>query len=90
MFCCFIFVLPLAPGYVNPTERVLADVHRAFTNYFILIPSSHFLCVQLPEDAVFHITGISCNFHGLLNDTNFQGTVSHEAPASMPAWRRVM
>lgn len=90
MFCCFIFVLPLASGYVNPTEQVLADVHHAFTNYFILIPSSHFLCVQLPEDSVFHITGISCNFHGLLNDTIFQGPVSHEAPASVPAWRQVL
>lgn len=81
MLCCFCFVLPLAPGYLNPTEQVLADVHRAFMNDFILIPSSHFLCVQLSEGAVFLTTGISCNFHGLLNDTIFQGPVSHEAPA---------
>lgn len=83
--CCFCFVLPLAPEHLNPTEQVQADGHRAFMNDFILTPSSHFLCVQLSEDAVFLTTGISCKFHGLLNDTFFQGPVSHEAPACVPA-----
>lgn len=90
MLWCFCFVLPLAPGYLNPTEQALADVHCAFMNDFILIPSSHFLCVQLSEDAVFLMTGITCNFHGLLNDMIFQGPVSHEAPACVPAWKQVL
>lgn len=87
--CCFCFVLPLAPGYLNPTKQVLADVHHVFMNDFILIPSSHFLCVQLSEHAVFLTTGIRCNFRGLLNDTIFQGPVSREAPACVPPWRQV-
>lgn len=88
--CCFCFVLPLAPGYLNLTEQVLADVHCVFMNDFILIPSSHFLCVQLSEDAVFLPTGIRYNFNGLLNDTIFQGPVSHEAPACVPPLRQVL
>lgn len=88
--CCFCFVLPLAPGYLNPTEQVLADVHCTFMNDFILIPPSHILSVQLLEDAVFLTAGISCIFHGLLNGTIFQGPMSHEAPACVPAWRQVL
>lgn len=89
MLCCFCFVLPLAPGYPYPTEQVLADVHCTFMNDFILSPSSHFLCVQLSEDAVFLTTGISCNFCGLLNDTILQGPMSHEL-MHVCLWRQLL
>lgn len=68
----------------------MADVHHSFVNYFLPISSSHSLCAQLSGDAVFLTTVISCSCRVSISDNIFQGLVSHEAPACVPAWRQVL